>query len=256
MTTQTPLGGTFTMARASPSPAWGTARCSWPAPASSGRPRTARPPSPCCGRPSNSGITHIDTSDFYGPYVTNEIIKEALLPLPRRRCTSSPRSARGATPRAAGPTPALPRSCARRSTTTWTTSASTRSTSSTCASAGSDAPSRARIAEPFTALAEMQQEGLIRHLGVSTVSAEQVAEAQSIAPVVCVQNFYNVAHRERRRPDRLARRAGHRLRAVLPARRLHAAAVRRRWTRSPPASAPRRWPSRWPGCCSARRTSC
>ena len=51
------------------------------------------------------------------------------------------------------------------------------------------------IAEPFTALAELQQEGLIKHLGISTVSAEQVAEAQSIAPVVCVQNFYNLAHR-------------------------------------------------------------
>jgi pyridoxine 4-dehydrogenase len=52
------------------------------------------------------------------------------------------------------------------------------------------------IAEPFTALAELQEEGLIRHLGLSTVSAEQVTEAQSIAPVVCVQNYYNVAQRE------------------------------------------------------------
>jgi aryl-alcohol dehydrogenase-like predicted oxidoreductase len=52
------------------------------------------------------------------------------------------------------------------------------------------------IAEPFTALAELQQEGLIRHLGLSTVNAEQIAEAESIAPVVCVQNFYNVARRD------------------------------------------------------------
>lgn len=51
------------------------------------------------------------------------------------------------------------------------------------------------IADMFTPLAELQQEGLIRHLGLSTVDAEQIAEAQSIAPVVCVQNFYNVAHR-------------------------------------------------------------
>jgi aryl-alcohol dehydrogenase-like predicted oxidoreductase len=51
------------------------------------------------------------------------------------------------------------------------------------------------IAEQFTALAELQQQGLIKHLGVSTFSAEQIAEAQSIAPVVCVQNNYNVAHR-------------------------------------------------------------
>jgi aryl-alcohol dehydrogenase-like predicted oxidoreductase len=57
---------------------------------------------------------------------------------------------------------------------------------------GSD---RRSIAEPFTALVELQQQGLIRHLGLSTVSAEQIEEAQSIAPVVCVQNFYNIANR-------------------------------------------------------------
>src|SRR5437868_1694732 len=61
---------------------------------------------------------------------------------------------------------------------------------------GLDAPEPGSIAEPFSVLAEMQQEGLIRHLGVSTVNAAQIAEAQSIAPVVCVQNFYNIAHRQ------------------------------------------------------------
>ncbi len=61
---------------------------------------------------------------------------------------------------------------------------------------GLDAPEPGSIAEPFSVLAEMQQEGLIKHLGVSTVSAEQIAEAQSIAPIVCVQNFYNIAHRQ------------------------------------------------------------
>jgi pyridoxine 4-dehydrogenase len=60
---------------------------------------------------------------------------------------------------------------------------------------GFDSPEPGSLAEPFEALAQMRQEGLIRHLGVSTVSAEQVAEAQSIAPIVCVQNFYNIANR-------------------------------------------------------------
>ena len=60
---------------------------------------------------------------------------------------------------------------------------------------GFDSPAPGSIAEPFTVLAQLRQEGLIKHLGLSTVSAEQVAEAQSIAPVVCVQNFYNLAHR-------------------------------------------------------------
>ena len=56
-------------------------------------------------------------------------------------------------------------------------------------------PEPGSIAEPFTVLAELQQEGLIKHLGISTVSAGQVAEAQSIAPIMCVQNLYNLAHR-------------------------------------------------------------
>jgi aryl-alcohol dehydrogenase-like predicted oxidoreductase len=60
---------------------------------------------------------------------------------------------------------------------------------------GFDSPTPGSIAEPFTVLAQLQQEGLIKHLGVSNVNAEQIAEAQSIAPIVCVQNFYNLAHR-------------------------------------------------------------
>ena len=60
---------------------------------------------------------------------------------------------------------------------------------------GFNSPEPGSLAEPFGALAQLQQEGLIKHLGVSTVSAEQVAEAWSIAPIVCVQNFYNLAHR-------------------------------------------------------------
>jgi pyridoxine 4-dehydrogenase len=60
---------------------------------------------------------------------------------------------------------------------------------------GFDSPEPGSLAEPFHALAQLQQEGLIKHLGVSTVSAEQIAEAQSIAPIVCVQNYYNIANR-------------------------------------------------------------
>jgi aryl-alcohol dehydrogenase-like predicted oxidoreductase len=61
---------------------------------------------------------------------------------------------------------------------------------------GFDRPEPGSIAEPFTALAQLREEGLIRHLGLSTVSPEQLAEAQAIAPVVCVQDYYNIAHRE------------------------------------------------------------
>ncbi len=89
----------------------------------------------------------------------------------------------------------LRRSCARQCTTTSATSASTRSTSSTCAWGAWTVTSPAPSPSSSPRWRELQQEGLIRHLGVSTVSAEQVAEAQSIAPVVCVQNFYNIANR-------------------------------------------------------------
>jgi aryl-alcohol dehydrogenase-like predicted oxidoreductase len=61
---------------------------------------------------------------------------------------------------------------------------------------GFDRPEPGSIAEPFSVLAQLQQEGLIKHLGLSTVNAEQIAEAQSIAPIVCVQNFYNIAIRQ------------------------------------------------------------
>ncbi|MGB6739069.1 MAG: oxidoreductase, partial [Candidatus Cybelea sp.] len=60
---------------------------------------------------------------------------------------------------------------------------------------GLNTPERGSIAEPFGTLVQLQREGLIQHLGISTVSPQQIAEAQSIAPIVCVQNFYNIAHR-------------------------------------------------------------
>ena len=111
------------------------------------------------------------------------------------------------------------------------------------------------IAEPFTALAQLQQEGLIRHLGVSTVSAEQIAEAQSIAPVVCVQNFYNLAHRD---DDGLIDALAAQGIAYVPYFPLGGFTPLQSgtWMQSPRVSAPRRWPSRWRGCCSAHRTSC
>ena len=89
---------------------------------------------------------------------------------------------------------------------------------------GSDghSPVPGSIAERFGVLAELRDQGLIRHLGLSTVDADQLAEAQAIAPVVCVQNCYNVARREDDALVELTARPGHRVRAVLPARRVHA----------------------------------
>jgi pyridoxine 4-dehydrogenase len=140
------------------------------------------------------GITHIDTSDYYGPHVTNQIIREALCPYPQdlRIVTKvgARRDAEGGWPQALAPDEL--RQAVHENLENLGLEALDVVNLRV---GGLDAPTPGSIAEPFTALAEMQQEGLIKHLGVSTVTPEQIAEAQSIAPVVCVQNFYNIAHR-------------------------------------------------------------
>jgi len=140
------------------------------------------------------GITHIDTSDYYGPHITNQLIKEALHPYPEQlrivTKVGALRDAQGNWPTALAPgqlRQAVHDNLANLGVDALDVV--------NLRVGGLDAPTPGSIAEPFRVLAEMQQEGLIKHLGVSTVSAEQVAEAQSIAPVVCVQNFYNIANR-------------------------------------------------------------
>jgi len=141
------------------------------------------------------GVTHIDTSDFYGPHVTNEIIHEALAPYPDDvhivTKVGAVRDDTGAWLHAR--TPADLRGQVhdnlRRLKLDALDVVNLRV-------GGQDAPAPGSIAEQFSALAELRTRGLIRHLGLSTVTADQLAEAQAIAPVVCVQNFYNVARRE------------------------------------------------------------
>jgi pyridoxine 4-dehydrogenase len=140
------------------------------------------------------GINHIDTSDYYGPYITNQIIKEALHPYPDElrivTKVGASRDAEGGWPHARSPEQlrqAVHDNLDRLGLDALDVV--------NLRMGGFDGPEPGSIAEQFTALAECRQEGLIKHLGVSTVSAEQIAEAQSIAPVVCVQNFYNIANR-------------------------------------------------------------
>jgi pyridoxine 4-dehydrogenase len=142
-----------------------------------------------------SGVNHIDTSDFYGPHITNQLIREALHPYPDDlTIVTKVGAARGAD---ASWNPAQ------------STAELTQAVRDNLRNLGVDvldvvnlrvmgdahAPSEASIAEQFTALAELQRHGLIRHLGVSNATAAQVEEARAIAPVVCVQNQYNLAHR-------------------------------------------------------------
>ena len=140
------------------------------------------------------GITHIDTSDFYGPYVTNQIIKEALHPYPDSlhivTKVGSLRDAEGGWPKALAPEQL------RQAVLDNLDHLGLDALDVVNLRVGGfDSPTPGSIAEPFTVLAQLQQEGLIKHLGLSTVNAEQIAEAQSIAPIVCVQNLYNLAHR-------------------------------------------------------------
>jgi aryl-alcohol dehydrogenase-like predicted oxidoreductase len=141
------------------------------------------------------GITHIDTADFYGPHVTNEIIREALAPYPDDlhivTKVGARRDEEGGWPHARTPAELQEQvhDNLRRLGLDVLDVVNLRV-------GGFDAPEPGSLAEQFEALAELQQQGLIRHLGVSTVNAEQIAEAQSIAPVVCVQNLYNLARRD------------------------------------------------------------
>jgi aryl-alcohol dehydrogenase-like predicted oxidoreductase len=141
------------------------------------------------------GINHIDTSDFYGPHVTNQIIKEALHPYPENLVivtkVGARRDAEGGWPHARSPKEL------RDAVHDNLTNLGVDALDVVNMRVGAfDGPEAGSIEEPYTALAEMQQEGLIKHLGVSTMNAEQIAQAQAIAPLVCVQNMYNVARRD------------------------------------------------------------
>jgi pyridoxine 4-dehydrogenase len=138
------------------------------------------------------GITHIDTSDYYGPHTVNELIRETLHPYPAGLHVVTKIGARRS------PDKSWPSALSRDELV--------QAVHDNLEHLGvesldlvnlrmTDSREAAAITGPFSVLAGLQQEGLIRHLGVSNVSAEQVAAAQSIAPVVAVQNFYNLAVR-------------------------------------------------------------
>ncbi|PZF60908.1 oxidoreductase [Curtobacterium sp. MCBD17_034] len=141
------------------------------------------------------GVTHIDTADFYGPFVTNELIREALHPYPEQLAivtkVGSVRGDDGAWIHANEPDQLRTQvhdNLERLGVDTLDVV--------NLRVGGFDSPEPGSIGERFAALADLQQQGLIRHLGLSTVSREQYDEARAIAPVVTVQNFYNIANRQ------------------------------------------------------------
>ncbi|WP_067500979.1 aldo/keto reductase family oxidoreductase [Actinoplanes sp. TFC3] len=140
------------------------------------------------------GITHIDTADAYGPHVTNELIREALHPYPGSlhiaTKVGATRDEQGGWPPARDP------QSLRRAVHDNLQRLGLDTLGLVNLRLGNaEGPVPGSLAEAFETLAELQQQGLIRHLGVSNATAEQVSEAQGIAPIVSVQNMYNLAFR-------------------------------------------------------------
>ncbi len=141
------------------------------------------------------GVDHIDTSDYYGPYVVNELIREALHPYPDELVLVTKVGARR-TPDGEWPEALSPAELRQAVQENLDHLGADAIDVVNLRMPGFERPVERSLAEPFETLAGLQAEGLIRHLGVSNVSPQQLAEARSIAPVVCVQNHYNLVHRD------------------------------------------------------------
>jgi aryl-alcohol dehydrogenase-like predicted oxidoreductase len=142
-----------------------------------------------------SGVHHIDTSDYYGPHVTNQLIKRALHPYPDELVIVTKLGARRGADKSW--IPALSRQELIDGVHDNLRNLSLDALDVVNLRVGGMMePSEGSIEEPLTVLAELKREGLIRHIGLSNVTPKQLAEAQTITAIVCVQNFYNVAHRK------------------------------------------------------------
>jgi len=143
-----------------------------------------------------SGVNHIDTSDFYGPHITNQLIREALHPYPEDLVIVTKIGARRGADGSWNPA--------------FSTEELTRAVHDNLRNLGLDfleivnlrlmfsvhGPAEGSLEAPLTALAELQRQGLVRHIGLSNVTARQIAQGRGIAEIVCVQNLYNLAHRD------------------------------------------------------------
>src|SRR5271170_2491550 len=192
---QTQLGGTFTLSGTSTHVhRLGYGAMQLAGPEVWGPPRDVNTAIAVLREAVASGVNHIDTSDFYGPHVTNQIIKQALHPYPNDLVIVTKVGAR------------------RGQDKSWLHALSRQelidAVHDNLRNLGTDRldvvnlrvggiaePSEGSIEEPLTVLAELKRQGLIRHIGVSNITPKQLAEAQTIAEIVCVQNLYNVAQR-------------------------------------------------------------
>ena len=195
MTTPTNLGSSFTLPRTSLTVnrmGYGAMQLSGPH--VWGPPRDVEAAIAVLREAIESGVNHIDTSDFYGPHITNQIIRQALHPYPEQLVIVTKVGAR------------------RAADQSWPTALSpqdlTDAVYDNLRNLGLDvldvvnlrvggmlSPVEASIEKPVTVLANLKRQGLIRHLGLSNITPQQLAEAQKVTDIVCVQNFYNVAQR-------------------------------------------------------------
>lgn len=191
---QTQLGGTFTLAPDLTVHRMGYGAMQLAGPGVFGPPADRDAAIAVLRAAADLGINHIDTSDYYGPYVTNELIRQALHPYPADLHIVTKVGALRDT-QGGWPTARAPHQLRQAVHDNLDHLGLDALDVVNLRLGGYGGPEPGSVAEPFGTLAELQKEGLIRHLGVSNVSPEQFAEAQSIAPVVCVQNAYNIAHR-------------------------------------------------------------
>jgi len=195
MTNQTDLGGSFTLPNSSMTlNRMGYGAMQLAGPQVFGPPRDIESAVAVLREAVASGVNHIDTSDYYGPHITNQIIKRALHPYPDNLVIVTKVGAR------------------READKSWVPALSNQELIDAVHDnlrnldvdkldvvnlrvGGITGPSEGSIEGPLTVLADLQRQGMIHHLGVSNFSSHQLAEALTIADIVCVQNMYNVAHR-------------------------------------------------------------
>jgi pyridoxine 4-dehydrogenase len=195
MTKQTNLGGTFTLPGTSMTVnRMGYGAMQLAGPHVWGPPRDVDAAIAVLREAIAQGVNHIDTSDFYGPHVTNQIIRQALHPYPDDLVIVTKIGARRGEDKSW--IPALsPQEITDGVHDNLRNLALDTLDVVNLRVGGIAGPSEGSIEAPLTTLAELQRQGLIRHLGLSNVSPQQFAEAQKIAPIVCVQNLYNISQR-------------------------------------------------------------
>jgi pyridoxine 4-dehydrogenase len=143
-----------------------------------------------------SGVNHIDTSDYYGPHVTNQLIREALHPYPAGLVIVTKIGARRGNDASWIPTFSREELTAAVHDNLRNLGVDALDVVNLRSMFGIHGPAEGSLEAPLTVLAELQRQGLVRHIGLSNVTATQIAEGRRICEIVCVQNLYNLAHRD------------------------------------------------------------